>query len=173
MSLFSLPKRRGFTLIEMVVYAAMLGVISVLAINSVLSMTRAFADLRASRDVNSSATALFERLTRDIRTAYDVDVMQSTFGTNPGRLTVNTRDVAGASTTVEFFEDSGAIKIRQGGVLEGAITTTTTTVTNFVVYHLLNANTEAIKVDATLSATYGGATKSRNFSTTIVLRGTY
>ncbi|OHA79283.1 MAG: hypothetical protein A2747_02470 [Candidatus Yonathbacteria bacterium RIFCSPHIGHO2_01_FULL_44_41] len=170
---FSLSRRRGFTLIEMVVYTAILGIIAVLAINSTLAMTRAFTSLRVSRDINSSATALFERLTRDIRGAYGVDLAQSDLGSNPGRLTLNTKDGGGSNTTIEFYVDNGLIKIREGGVAQGTITTTSTTATNFVVRQLSNINTQAVKIEVTLSATRGDITRTRNFYTTVVLRGTY
>ncbi|KKU81900.1 MAG: hypothetical protein UY07_C0007G0054 [Parcubacteria group bacterium GW2011_GWA1_47_8] len=162
----------GFTLIEMVIYAAILGIIGVLAINSTLLMTRAFTDLRVSRDLNSSATALFERITRDVRGAYDINAA-STFGTNPGRLTLDTRDAAGTTTTVEFYVENGLVKIREGGVAQGAIMTSSTSVTSFIVRQLANTNTKAVKVEATISATRANITKTRNFYTTVVLRGTY
>lgn len=170
---FSLSRRRGFTLIEMVVYVAILGIIAVLAINSTLAMTSAFTSLRVSRDLNSSATVLFERLTRDIRGAYGIDISQSTFNSSPGRLTLNTKDVGGSNTTVEFYVDNGLIKIREGSVAQGAIMTTSTGVTNFVVRQLSNTNTQAIKIETTLSAKRGNITKTRNFYTTVILRGTY
>lgn len=173
MTLFNSSRFRGFTLVEMIVYVAILGIIAVLSINATLAMTQAFSNLRVSRDLNSSATALFERLTRDVRGAYDIDTVQSTFNTNPGRLTLNTKDSGGANTTVEFYVENGLVKIKEGGVAQGAIMTTSTSVTNFVVRQLLNTNTKAVKVEATISATRGNITKTRNFYTTIVLRGTY
>jgi prepilin-type N-terminal cleavage/methylation domain-containing protein len=163
----------GFTLVEMIIYVAILGIIAVLSINATLAMTRAFTDLRVSRDLNSSATALFERLTRDIRGAYDINVAQSTLNTNPGRLTLDTRDSLGANTTIEFYVENGIIKIREGGVAQGTIMTTSTSVTNFVVRQLVNANTKAVKIEATISATRGDITRTRNFYSTVVLRGTY
>lgn len=157
----------------MVVYAAILGIIAVLAINSTLAMTRAFTSLRVSRDLNSSATALFERITRDIRGAHGIDVATSSFGSNPGRLTLNTKDSGGANTTVEYYVDNGLIKIREGGVAQGSIMTTSTSATSFIVRQLSNVNTEAVKIEVTLSATRGDITKTRNFYTTVILRGTY
>lgn len=164
---------RGFTLVEMLVYVAMLAILSVLAIQTTLSMTRAFADLRVSRDLNSSATALFERITRDVRGAYDVDEAQSTLGANPGRLMLGTKDAAGANTTIEYYVENGLVKISEGGVAQGAIMTTSTSVTSFVVREISNLNTDAVKVEATITATRGDITKTRNFYTTVVLRGTY
>ncbi len=171
-SIFSL-RSRGFTLVEMVVYAAILGIIAVLSINSMLAMTRAFTDLRVSRDLNSSATALFERLTRDIRGAYDIDAAQSTFGVHPGRLMLNTRDSGGANTTIEYYVTGNRVNIREGGVDQGSIMTTDTTVSSFIVRQLTSTNTKAVKVEATISATRANITKTRNFNTTVVLRGTY
>lgn len=164
---------RGFTLVEMVVYSAILGVVAVLATNATLAMTRAFTDLRISRDLNSSATALFERITRDVRGAYDVDAAQSTFDTNPGRLMLNTKDSAGTNTTIEFYVTGNRVSIREGGTDQGSIMTTSTSVSSFIVRQLSNTNTKAVKVEAVISATRGGITKTRNFYTTVVLRGTY
>lgn len=168
----SAPK--GFTLVEMIVYAAVLGIIAVLSINSMLAMTRAFTDLRVSRDLNSSATALFERITRDIRGAYDIDAAQSTFGVHPGRLMLDTKDSSGANnTTIEYYVTGNRVNIREGGVDQGSIMTTGTSVTSFVVRQLTSTNTKAVKVEATISATRANITKTRNFYTTVVLRGTY
>lgn len=166
-------QKKGFTLIELVVYVILLGVLMVFAINMALSMTRAFAQLRVSRDLNSSAEALFERATRDIRGAYDVDVGQSVLGSNPGVLMLDTKDASGAATTVKYDVESGAIVITEGGVSKGSILTTNTTASNFIVRELDNGKTKAVRMEATLSSTRGNVSETRNFYTTIVLRGTY
>lgn len=167
----SINRIKGFTLVEMIVYAAVLGIIAVLSINSMLAMTRAFTDLRVSRDLNSSATALFERLTRDVRGAYDIDAAQSTLGVHPGRLML--KGSSGVNTTIEYYVTGNRVNIREGGVDQGSIMTAGTTVSSFIVRELVNTNTKAIKVEATISATRGNITKTRNFYTTVVLRGTY
>ncbi|OHA81860.1 MAG: hypothetical protein A2675_01790 [Candidatus Yonathbacteria bacterium RIFCSPHIGHO2_01_FULL_51_10] len=169
----SIFSRRGFSLIEMVVYIALLAILTVLAVNMTLSMTRAFADLRVSRDLNSSATALFERITRDIRGAYDVDAAGSVLGTNPGELLLNTKDAGGTNMTVEYFVSSGAVHIKENGLDLGPITSASTQTGSFVVREIIGANSKAVKVEVTLSATRGDITKQRNFYTTVVLRGTY
>lgn len=169
----SIFSRRGFTLIEMVVYIALLAVLTVLAINMTLSMTRAFADLRVSRDINSSATALFERITRDVRGAYDVDAAASVLGTNPGDLLLDTKDASGTNMTIEYFVSNGSVHIRENGVDQGAIMSASTQAVSFIVREAIGMNSKAVKVEVTLSATRGDITKQRNFYTTVVLRGTY
>lgn len=164
---------KGFTLVELIVYVAILAVVTVLAIQSTMTMTRAFADLRVSRDLNSSATALFERITRDVRSAESVDTAQSTLGTSPGRLMLNTTDTSGTAMTVEYYVESGLVKIRENGVAQGAIMGSHTTIGSFVVRHLTNITTEAVRVEATITATRGDITKTRSFYTTTVIRGSY
>lgn len=164
---------RGFTLIEMVVYVAIFGVISILAMQAMFVVTRAFTDLRVSRDLNSSGTALLERMTRDIRGAYDIDTAQSTFAATPGRLTLDTKDAAGVATTVEFYVENGVVKIKEGGVAQGAIMTTSTQISSFIVRQITGSLSKAVKVEVVLTASRGDITRTRNFYTTATLRGTY
>lgn len=166
-------RNTGFTLIEMIIYVVILGIIAVLAINSSLEMTKAYVNLRVSRDMNASATAMLERMTREIRGASDIDLAQSTLGANPGRLTLNTKDAVGADTTVEFYWENGLIKVKEGGVAKGALMTPSTQASNFIVRTLSNDNSKAIKIDLTVAATRGNVSKIRNFYNTIVLRGSY
>ncbi|MBI5816966.1 MAG: type II secretion system protein [Candidatus Yonathbacteria bacterium] len=168
----SSQSERGFTLIEMVVYAAVLGVLTVVAINSMLIMTQAYASLRASRDLNASATAVLERMTREIRTATGIDPSSVT-GTNPSDLVLNTKDAGGAATTVEFYVQNGLINVKEGGVAKGALMTSSTQATNFVVRTMSGTNSKAVKIELTITATRGTKSKTRNFYNTVVLRGTY
>ena len=163
----------GFTLIEMIVYVVILGIIAVLAVNSTLEMTKAYVNLRVSRDMNASATAVLERMTREIRGADDIDAAQSVFGANPGRLMLNTKDAGGADTTVEFYLENGLIKVKEGGVAKGALMTSSTQASSFIVRSLSNSNSNAIKIDLTIAATRGNVSKTRSFYNTIVLRGSY
>ncbi|MCK9344661.1 MAG: type II secretion system GspH family protein [Candidatus Pacebacteria bacterium] len=166
-------KTSGFTLVEMVIYVGILGVTSVLAINAMLTMTSAYTKLRVSRDLNSSATAVLERVTRNIHEAYEIDIANSTLGTDPGRLTLRTQDFAGATTTIEFFVSNNMLRVKEGGVDIGALQASSTSVSNFVVRSISATNSTAIKVDLTMSATRGHANTTRNFFTTTVMRGSY
>ncbi|MDO8572854.1 MAG: prepilin-type N-terminal cleavage/methylation domain-containing protein [bacterium] len=163
---------RGFTLIEMVVYAAVLGVLSVLAMNSTLIMTQVYSSLRASRDLNQSATTVLERMTREIRTANAIDV-SSVINANPSDLVLNTKDSGGANTTIEFYVLNGLINIKEGGVAQGTLMTSSTQVDNFVVRTITSTNFKAVKIELTMTATRGTKSKTRNFYNTIVLRDSY
>lgn len=162
----------GFTLIEMVVYAAVLGVLSVVAINATLTMTQAYASLRASRDLNVSATTVLERMAREIRDASAIDAT-SVLGVNPSDLVLNTKDASGAATTIEFYVQNGLINVKEGGVAQGSLMTSSTQVGNFVVRTMSGTNSKAVKIDLTMTAMRGTKSKTRNFYDTVVLRGSY
>ena len=112
-------------------------------------------------------------MTREIRAARGINAAQSSLGVNPGRLTLLTKDSGGADTTVEFYVENGALKIKEGGVAMGALTSSSTEVTNFVVRSLSNPKSSAVKAELGLNATRGGISKSGNFYNTILLRGGY
>lgn len=166
-------ENKGFTLIEMIIYAGILSVLTIVTVNATFSAIKSFAEFRVSRDLNSSASSLMERMTREIRMAHGIDEAQSTFGANPGRLTLLTEDSSGANTTVEFYVENGTLKIKEGGVAMGALTSSSTAVTNFIVRSLSNPKSSAIKTELGLTAARSGISKSGNFYSTIILRGGY
>lgn len=177
MSIFFYKKQhtaRGFTLVEMVIYTAFLAILVVLAINSLLAVSKAFSYLRVSRNVNTSAEATFERISRETRNAYDVDLIQTTQGTNPGRLTLKTKDALGANTTIEFYVDANSrLAVREGGVDAGVLMAKNTTVNNFVVNVITTTNSLGVKIDLSITGSRGAVTESKNFHDTVILRRTY
>lgn len=95
--------RRGFTLVEMIVYIAIFSILSLSAVNGTLQTMKAFYSMRAAQNVNQSATTALDRMVFEIRNAYDIDRENSTLGTSPGRLMLLVKDASGNSNTVEFY----------------------------------------------------------------------
>ena len=164
---------KGFSLVEMIIYACVLSVLTIVTINAVFSSVRSFAEFRVDRDLNSSATSLMERITREIRSAYAIDAGQSSFDINPGRLTILNKNAGGTDTAVEFYVENSLLKTKENGVATGSLISSSTAITNFTVRSLLNSNSNAIKVEIGLTATRAGISKSGNYYSTILLRGSY
>lgn len=163
---------RGFTLVEMIIYIAFFAVLSILAVNATIMVMRSFYTLRLNQSVNQSATVALERLSREIRNAYDIDTAQSTLGSSPGRLTLNTKDAVGANTTMEFYMDGASqLRLKDGGVDKGALVTKSVTLTNLVFRSISTTNSKAIKVEMTLHDSRATTTQAVKFYDTIVLRG--
>lgn len=165
--------KKGFTLVEMVLYVAFFALLSVLAIQATITVMKAFYTLRISQSLTESATTAMERMSREIRNAYDVDSANSTFATSTGRLTVRTKDDIGALSTTEFFLDGqNKLNLKLGGVDQGTLVTKTVSVSSLVFNLITNANTKAVKIEMTISDSRSLPVKSVRFYDTIMLRGT-
>lgn len=166
-------KVRGFTLVEMVIYIFFVGVFSVLALNGVFQATKVFSDFRITRNLNSTAEVILDRVTREVRQAYDVDQVESSFDTHPGRLTLKTINILDVDTTIEFYIDGENVKIKEGGVEQGLLGASNVTVDLLVFNLITNANTEAIKTRLQLTTQKGSLQKTKTFYATTILRGSY
>ena len=165
--------RRGFTLIEVLIYTVFVTLLGVAAMGGLLAMFRGFSEIRVGKDIHASAIATLERITREIRSGNSVDLGQSTLDAHPGRLTLNTVDMGGSPTTVEFFISNGLVRVKEGGVDKGQLMSSHATTTNFI-FQLINTGTSAgVRVQMTLEATRGSTQTQSTFYTTALLRESY
>ena len=161
----------GFSLVEIIIYVAFFAVLSLVAMQATFTVMRSFYVIRLTQSVNQSATVALERMSREIRNAYDIDDVGSSFGTNPGRLTLRTEDVLGVNTTIEFYMSGDQLHIREGGIDKGALLAKNVTVDNLVFYPIATLNSRAVKIEMTLRNTRAGDTRIITVYDTIVLRG--
>lgn len=166
-------RNRGFTLIEMVIYTVFVALIAIVSVNAILSMTKTFADLRIARDINNTATVAVERVVREIRNANDIQQAQSTFGTSPGRLTLDTTTSGGAPKTIEFYVDSGRLRVKEDDIDMGPLTSKNVTIDSLIFNLITTSNTSAVKVTLQVTASRGNVSKTKTFYNTVSLRGTY
>ncbi len=89
---------KGYTLVEAIIYIAILAILSIVFISLLFTMTQSYTKFRLERDLASSASLGLERLARETRQAKSID-LASTLGSHPGRLFLKTTDSAGAATT--------------------------------------------------------------------------
>lgn len=164
-------RNKGFTLIETIVYAVFVAILTVVTIQALTIAMNSFYKLRLVQNVDQSATVGLERMSREIRNAYSIDTTQSTFDTNPGRLTLLTKDQLGMTTTIEFYVSGSDLRFKQGGVDMGSLLTKNAVVSNLIFKQIANPNSRAVKIEMTLGDTRGTLQNSENFYNTVILRG--
>jgi prepilin-type N-terminal cleavage/methylation domain-containing protein len=103
----SVKKDFGFTLIETLVYVAILAILSSVIIVLTTSMLRTFSNLETYEDIAHSSTVALERITREIRKAESVELDGSILTTHPGTLILHTTNGAGMPTTVTISLSGG------------------------------------------------------------------
>jgi type II secretory pathway pseudopilin PulG len=174
--------KSGMTLLEVLIYMAILVVILGAIIQTVLLLTTHYRAVRNTRDIEDSAIAVLDRLVRTARSADDI-VMSSAIGsstpsgTDPSTISLIANDLTtGFSTTTTFTVDQTTKRVilYENGIYLGPITKESVSVIGFKVTHIINSNAKALRVELSLLSDQATpAVISKNFYDTVVLRGTY
>ncbi len=178
MKFFKLHSKRGFSLVEVVLYVSLFSLMSVLTFEALFQTVRAFTHLRISRDINDSSVKIMERLTRDIKSSVAVDMANSVFGIDPGVLTLSSVSASGTPLTVQYIMVGNALHLKEGAsvftlVDRGSLLSSQTSVSG-VLYRLINVGgTTAVKIELHITASRGSVSETNYFYDTVVLRGTY
>lgn len=160
--------RRGFSLVEVLVYLAVTVLITVAGVSTYLSLDTVLLRNVTERALTHEASASLERIVRTIRDADQVNVVLSSFDVSMGSLTLDT-----ISTTTSFSVSGGHLTVSENGVLLGQLTSDTVTVDDLVFTRYTNAETELVRVALTLSVSNKAASSTRTFYTSAVPRGAY
>lgn len=157
---------KGFTLIEMLVYVSVLGLIMLLAVTTALSMARSYEELKVARSIEQGALTSMERMVRDIRAAEEATASGST-------LTLTTTDLNDDPMTVIFYVQDGILKVIENGSYAGPLTASSTSVTSLSFDTLSTTTSKAVRIQMTMEASRGEISKTQSFYSTAVLRGYY
>ncbi|KKU25887.1 MAG: hypothetical protein UX39_C0016G0008 [Candidatus Magasanikbacteria bacterium GW2011_GWA2_46_17] len=163
----------GFSLVEMIIYVGLLAIILVAMMNMLFGMSRAYGYLKFSRHIQSSAVTALDRMVRDIRNAQSVNTAESTLGTSPGVLTINTTTATSSSQKLQFYILNGTLRVKRDGGDLGPLTLSDVSVSNLVFRQINTGISQAVKIEMTLSAGTGPTARSVNFYNTAVLRDSY
>ena len=168
-----LLKKNGFSLIETIVYIALVAVFSVGVIQVLLSETNAWGRARTERNLSDAATLIMERLSHEIRLAESVNVGASSLGVHPGRMALQTFTSATSNdpSSLELFldgtelymsRDAGAPTLLSGNGIE---------ISNLVLYHITSETSEGVRVELTARLSWKGVVKEKKMTTAVILRG--
>lgn len=164
---------KGYSIVEMLVYLAIFTAVSIFIINSMIVVLGSFATTRTNRDLLESGSIAMERISREIRQSKSVDIVNSTLGSSPGVLQLNSTDSAGNAMTVKFVISSGALNLYENGTSIGNLLGQNVSVSSLIFRRIATTNGEAVKIELTLQDVYSKNNQSQNFYNTIILRGEY
>jgi type II secretory pathway pseudopilin PulG len=161
---------RGFSLIEMVVYIAILVFMLIIISEVVFSVSRNNRVIKAVRTVELSAVGALERMNREIRNADSIDTAASSFGVSPGVLSLDGEDDAGVAYSVEFYLSDGRVRVRENGIEAGALTQASSTVTTLIFSRFSATTTEGVRIEMAVESGTSTAYRSETFYSTVLIR---
>lgn len=160
-------EHKGFTLLEIVIYLAIVGVILSTLSLFLLQLLRVREKTNAISEVMASALLIENRLSEAVRHANDVDEAQSVFGSDPGILTLTMVDVARNPMVFSITADDGQMQVSQAGADPIAITPPDVRVTNLVFTNLTSpTDVGIIQVQFTVEATSSSGEKTFSYDQT-------
>jgi type II secretory pathway pseudopilin PulG len=167
--------KRGFSLIEIVIYVAILATLSVLVVSAIVIMFTAFAKAKLSQRTALDGQTALERLTREIRLGLSVNDAESILGTSPSKLVLNSvkSPTDSAPALKQFFVSDNRLVLRENSDPIIFLTSPKSAVSQFLISKISTAESEAVKISLTIEAKRGSAESSRLFYNTVILRGSY
>lgn len=158
----------GFTLIEVIVYIAILVLVSAAAVTALVSFSDVLDNQRVQQRVTSSAQGALERMVHDIRNSTAVNVGGSTLADPDGVL-----QLTHSGGDITFARSGGVITVTRGSEPAVPLTSSDVSVDALAFYHYADGPTELVRVSLTVSATSSTQTRTETFYGGAVIRGSY
>jgi prepilin-type N-terminal cleavage/methylation domain-containing protein len=162
--------KRGFSLIEMIVYVVILVFMLAIVMNVVVSVAKSDRLIRSARNIETSAATALERINREAKGMSSIDVAASTLGTHPGRLSLDGEDASGNPRSVEFYLSSGRVMMSENGALVGPLTSADAVVTSLIFTRFATSTVEGVRTAATIESGTTTSYRSENFYSSALLR---
>lgn len=163
---FLKKKKTGYALLEMVFYISLLVIVSVLVINSMITMMKSFKETRILSELTQNS-AIVEKISREIKQAYQIYSINST------NLSLNTRDENEVEKIISFNLVGNDIQYLENGTLIGNLNSNNINI-NSLSFTTINTNQgQAIKFYFSCSSVLDSLNRNIYFYNSAVLRGTY
>ena len=121
-----MPKR-GFTLVEFIIYFALLGIVITAVVSFMLGFIQARSKTLIVAEVEQNARFVLNRVLWSTRQAVSINSASSTFDSDNGRLGLT--PVATSTSPTVFDLNSGTVRIKEGTSAIAPLTTPEVTVT--------------------------------------------
>ncbi|MCK4891245.1 MAG: prepilin-type N-terminal cleavage/methylation domain-containing protein [Candidatus Pacebacteria bacterium] len=149
-------KEEGFTLIEMIVYVALVGIISIVLFNVTFFVIRANNKIIALSKVSSNANSVMERMTYEIVNSKYIYLPTSNFSSSDAQLSLVTEVGASSNediTFIDFYVEDGTLFLKEEGLDDPiALTSSDVLVSDMEFLYYKNDSRESVTVDMTIQA---------------------
>jgi len=156
----------GATLIETLFYILIFTALSIILINAILNMTRAFKETTIQTSL-MQAGEVMEKISREIKQSETIATLSAS------SITVNTKDGAGADKTVTFSQSGTNIAMYENGILTGNLNSASLSITGLSFTSMTTPAGTAVKFSFSVSSNKDSLGRTFNFYNTVALRGSY
>jgi len=141
--------QKGFSLIETIIYIALLGVIISFITSLLVNVMASYNRSQASKIVSNNISLAVDTISKDIRDSKEIYTPTSVFNSDLGQLSlITTFDPPGGHTQrfIDFYLDNGVIYKKKEGYSEYAITSERVFIEKLKFENILSGTRDTIKI---------------------------
>lgn len=176
-----LINKKGYTLVEMLIYIAILGIISVMVAGIFVTISRTNNRIVSLVEINSNAYSAMERITYETNNASHIYLPTSNFINDsaydplkPAQFSIATKQGISSSESIgfiDFYLQNNTIFMKQEGVSPVALTSSNVLVESFNLNYYKNDTRESVKIDFTVHPNNALSSEAViNLTTVVALR---
>ncbi|MFH1608746.1 MAG: hypothetical protein ABH951_01855 [Patescibacteria group bacterium] len=162
----NISKKSGFAVLETILYISFFAILSIVVINSMITMMRSFKETKIQSELIQGSSIL-EKVSREVRQAYAINSISE------NDLKLNTKDDAGVNKTVRFVLSGNDVQYFENDVLTGNLNPNNVSVSELTFTQIITVEGSAVKITLTISSTNDSLGRTADFYDTVVLRGDY
>jgi type II secretory pathway pseudopilin PulG len=163
--------KKGFTLIELIIYVATLAMVITLLTLFVFNLIKVQAKIRIGKEVSENSQRAMEIILWEIRHAQGVYPPTSFFDSHPGQLSLETtkNTPPGEETTyLDFYlDENDRLCLKREGAEAEPLVSENVKINNLVFNHLIASSTESVRIE--LSAIYNHPSEKITYQATTTL----
>lgn len=148
--------KKGFTLIELIVYVAVLGMVLASLLTFLLWAVKSQTKANAMRQVLAAGQRVLEVISREAAGATSVYTPTSVFGVSPGQVSLQTGSYVPAGETssfIDFYKCADTLCMKRESQNPLAITSDKVSVTSLIFSHVVTGqNRSSLQITITLAA---------------------
>lgn len=145
-------KNSGFTLIETLIYIAIIGGVVAAFVSFSISITNSRNKTYVVQEVQANTRVALDLITQKIQSASGINIVSSTFDTDPGILSLSMTSSTLNPTIIGLSANDGLLEIKQGNTASTTIISDEVFVSNLIFTNLTASSTrENIRVNMTIN----------------------
>ena len=160
-------------MLETIIYASLLFVILGVIANALFALSFSYKHAKNSRLIEEAGVVALDSMLREIRSSRSVNLGESIFDSNPGKISLSSLNEDGSLRTVIFALNSGTLEISENGATAIPLTSNEVTISSLIFKYSSSTNSEAIGVKIETTSGEGVFQKSEKWQSFSVLRGSY
>lgn len=162
---------KAFSIVEILIYAAIFTMVSILVINSFITVSATFLTIKTNRDLMHSGLNVTERMSREVHRANSIDLINSNL--ENGVLYLNSLDESLNPVVVGFVYENSVLNFYRDGVIVGNLLSDSVVLDGLVFRRIDTTKGEAVKIEMNIRDTKSKRNKTVNFYDTFILKGSY